>query len=71
MQFHYVVGYDTDAKKWFVDDETKYLDGNVWDNDEQDWFIPRDDTEELIDERCHTMLSTLAPIWPEVDHGDY
>jgi len=32
MQYHYVVGYDTEMKKWFVElDTTAYFpEGNVW-----------------------------------------
>lgn len=81
MQFHYVVGYDSDKKRWWVesDPEAYFPDGSVWDDtlaDEEGygWFQPDSQGSPLaylIDERCYTMLNTLATIWPEVDHGDY
>ena len=35
MQYHYVIGYDTEAKRWFLElDTTAYFsDGHVWDED--------------------------------------
>ena len=74
MQFHYVIGYDTDTRKWFIDgDQYSYLpDGNVWHNENGGfWDIPNEyDGSEIIDERCWNMLNTLVTIWPEVDHGN-
>lgn len=67
MQYHYVVCFDEETGKWSVEDETKYLDGNIWDEADQDWYWARDAREELIDERCTIMLTTLASIWPAVD----
>ena len=34
MQYHYVVGYDTEIGKWFVESDTTayFPDGNIWDN---------------------------------------
>jgi starvation-inducible outer membrane lipoprotein len=78
MEFHYMVVYNTDTKSWDLIDETPYLpDGNVYDSEADTWygwFQPDEQgspTAYLIDERCRTMLTTLASIWPEVDHGDY
>lgn len=81
MEFHYVVIYNSNTKKWsVVADADAYMpDGNVWDEKRDaeggyGWFapFPDDDPEAyLIDERAYTMLHTLASIWPEVDHGNY
>ena len=76
MEFHYVVVYDSDTKTWgVVDDDSAYFpDGNVYnsDNEYYGWSLAGDSLESIaIDERCHTMLRTLASIWPEVDHGNY
>lgn len=76
MEFHYLISYNTDTKKWKVEDESGFLpDGNVWDQSQVDvmdvgWRYANDSWEELIDERCHNMLNALLPIWPEVDHGN-
>jgi len=74
-QFHYVVGYDSDKDRWFVElDPTAYLtDGNVfyperaesseygWDG----WWVPDEGSrDEAIDEKCMQMLYSLVPIWP-------
>ena len=71
MEFHYVIKYDTETKKWSYDDDmTDSLDGNVWtDEDGFFWPAPEYPQSEIIDERCRTMINTLMSIWPEVDHG--
>ena len=64
MQFHYVVGYDTNIKRWFLEyDTTAYFpDGNVWSRENVEetgygWFMPEDDTlEASLDQ---TLLNTL------------
>lgn len=62
MQFHYVVGYNADLKKWFVeyDTEAYFGDGHVWDNKFDTyggWIIPEDDSDAaLLDQ---TLLNTL------------
>ena len=71
MEFHYVVKYNSETKKWSFDpDMTDSLDGNVWtDDDGFFWASEEYPGSEIIDERCMIMLNTLASIWPEVDHG--
>ena len=75
MQYHYVVGYDSDNDRWFVEyDTTAYFqDGNVWDDVKADssqwgytgWWIPEEGSqEEAVDQKCMTMLQSLVPIWP-------
>lgn len=66
MQFHYVVGYNTDTKRWFVEgDTTAYFgDGHVWDNDIDapygGWTFPEDDTHAAILDQ--DLLNTLLHI---------
>jgi hypothetical protein len=67
MQYHYVVGYDSEMKRWFVELDTNgyFPDGNVWDDEKyrQDfwgWTVPEDDSDEaLLDQ---TLLNTLSYI---------
>ena len=74
-EFHYIVGYDSEADKWFVEyDPTGYLpDGNVFYPERADspewgyngWHTPDEGSrEEAIDEKCLNMLVSLVPIWP-------
>ena len=61
MQYHYVVGYDTELEKWFVDSEVDnyFKDGNVWDG-KQSWFNPEEGSaEEALD---YDLLNTLGYI---------
>ena len=62
MQYHYVIGYDTDKKKWFVEYDTSayFPDGNVWARENVErfgfgWSFPEGD-EEILD---LTLLNTL------------
>lgn len=65
MQYHYVVCYDEQSQKWSVEDETKYLDGNVWDDVNAEWFWPTDGSEQdEQDRKCRNMIQALVPIWP-------
>lgn len=80
MEFHYIVIYNSDTKKWYVsgDMDGYFPDGNVWAPEldaagEYGWLWPDDETTPeiaAIDERAYTMLNTLASIWPEVYDGD-
>lgn len=74
-QFHYVVGYDSDEDRWFVEsDPFAYLpDGNVFYHDRSmspewgwnGWHVPDEGShEEELDEKCFRMLGYLVPIWP-------
>lgn len=75
MQYHYIVMFDDETKEWdIIGEPDAYLpDGNVYDpsDEEYGWFMPseydEDDRAYVIDERCYTMLTTLASIWPAVD----
>ena len=78
-QYHYVIGYDSEMKKWFLAlDTTAYFsDGHVWDEEQYrkeffGWRIPEDDSEEELDQ---TLLNTLRyildtfPIPKEHEHA--
>jgi len=67
MQYHYVIGYDTEQKKWFLElDPTAYFpDGNVWDDQKYQsefwgWRVPEEGSDdEALD---YTLLNTLRYI---------
>jgi hypothetical protein len=63
MQYHYVVAYDTDTKKWFVelDVDAYFPDGHVWDRKQMEespagygWRGAEDN--DILDQ---TLLNTL------------
>lgn len=73
MQYHYVVFYDTETRKWGVESDTTayFQDGNVWDDDAATetgygWFSPADDmpTEAALDETLVRTLGYLVDTWP-------
>ena len=70
MQFHYVVGYDTELNKWFVESDTTayFSEGNVWDDGRFEkrewgfsgWRIPDEGSDdEALD---HDLLNTLESL---------
>ena len=71
MQYHYVVGYDTESKKWFIDPDVDayFPDGSVWDNNKSEssdwfvsgWIVPEDNSPEaaLDTELLHTLESVI------------
>ena len=78
-QYHYVIGYDSEAKRWFLElDTTAYFsDGHVWDEEQYrkefwGWRVPDDASEEDLDQ---TLLNTLRyildtfPIPKEHEHA--
>ena len=78
-QYHYVIGYDSEMKKWFLElDTTAYFsDGHVWDEEQYrkefwGWRVPDDASEEELDQ---TLLNTLRyildtfPIPKEHEHA--
>ena len=72
MQYHYVVGYDSDKKRWWVEnDPTAYFpDGNVWDDKQCDetgygWIYPDEDSPEAaLDMKLYRVLYSLTHTWP-------
>ncbi len=73
MQFHYVVFYDTDTKKWGVEFDTAayFPDGNVYDDDSATqtgygWFAPVDSSTAAagFDDQLVTLLGYIVDTWP-------
>ena len=72
MQYHYVVAYDTETCKWFVESDTTayFQDGNVWDDERYKsdfwgWFVPEDGSdEESLDYTLLKTLQYLVDTWP-------
>ncbi len=56
MQYHFVIGFDTDNNRWWVESEPEayFPDGNIWDRDRASsreysflgWFQAEDDSAE-------------------------
>ena len=68
-QFHYVVAYDESTGKWSIEDETRYLDGNVWDESApfgEGWGFPTDEQQD-IDDACHRTLEAALELMPKIE----
>ena len=75
MQFHYVVGYDTNTKQWFLEHETDayFPDGNVWSEDNIQrfgfgWSYPEEDTleaslDQTLRNTLHSIVDTIPAPW--------
>lgn len=68
MQYHYVIGYDTEMDRWFVESDTTayFSDGNVWDEEEYrehffGWRVPSTEREEEIDYELVRVLESCIP----------
>jgi hypothetical protein len=67
MQYHYVIGYDTETRKWFLESDTTayFSDGNLWDDEQYrqnfyGWRVPEDGSDdEALD---YDLLNTLYSI---------
>ena len=83
MQYHYVVVYDSKLMKWWVESDSTFCfrDGNVWDDEQNDWNIPGKDIpgksfdmdlfstlESCIAELSlnHRLNAALAAAWQSV-----
>jgi hypothetical protein len=67
MQFHYVIGYDSDKDRWWLeaDPEAYFPDGNVWDEENENWFLPEEGSdEESLDAKAWRVLKYLTVTWP-------
>ena len=71
MQFHYVVFYDTDTKKWGVEFDTAayFPDGNIFISDDRlpdRWEAPDNDTPitAALDDSLVTLLGYIVDTWP-------
>ena len=75
MQFHYVVGYDTENKRWFVesDPDAYFPDGYVFDPDAANktgygWMIPEEGSpEEALDYELLRTLGYIVDTFPTPD----
>ena len=72
MQYHYVVGFDSELNRWFIEyDTTAYFsDGNIWDEkraEDRDWgytgwMIPEEGSpEEELDYKLLGILESCIP----------
>ena len=69
MQFHYVVGYDTEMKHWFVELDTAayFYDGHVWSpaDTPYGWRVPEESSEEeVLDQALLNTLSYIVDTFP-------
>ena len=72
MQFHYVVGYDTQTQKWFLESNTTayFSDGNLWDEEQYrqnfyGWRVPDEGSDdEALDQDLLNTLYSLVDIIP-------
>ena len=71
MQFHYVVGYDTQTQKWFLESDTTayFSDGNLWDEEQYrkeffGWRLPEVGPEDGLDEQLLNTLYSIVDTFP-------
>ena len=69
MQYHYVVGYDSEIDRWFIESDTTayFPDGNVWDDNQYresfyGWKVPEEGSpEEKLDYAALRILESCLP----------
>jgi hypothetical protein len=71
MQYHYTVAYDSDEKRWFIEQDPTsfYPDGNVWDESksvfDNGWFFPEEGSpEEALDYEVYNTLRYIVDTFP-------
>lgn len=73
MQYHYVIGYNTETKRWFLEyDTTTYFPyGNLWSGENVEatgwgWVYPGDDNpeHEVLDQTLLNTLDSMLAIIP-------
>ena len=67
FQMHYVVMYDPDLDRFFLDPETtdaKFPDGQVWTG--VDWYKPREGDDPQMHERLYHLEDRLAKLLYEI-----
>lgn len=72
MQYHYVIGYDSELMKWFVESDTTayFQDGHVWDEKQYKesfygWKVPEEgSSEEALDFELHKTLQYTIDALP-------
>jgi len=61
QQFHYVVFYDTETKKWAIDYDVSlnYDNGNVWDTQSETWEHSYDfaDLDDILIQELNSKLA--------------
>ena len=71
-QFHYVVGYDSELNKWFVESDTiaYFSDGNVWYEQQYresfwGWGVPEEGShDETLDYHLLNTLQYIVDTFP-------
>ena len=61
FEMHFVVRYDPEVKKFYVDAETtdaKFHEGQVWTGDE--WYKPREGDDPQMHSRLYEVEDSLA-----------
>lgn len=68
MQAHYVIGFDSDKGKWFVDHSLTYdyLDGNMYEENGEGFFWADEEHEgsEALDYGCLKTLEYIIDTLP-------
>jgi hypothetical protein len=71
MQYHWTIAYDSDEKRWFLEQDPTsfYPDGNVWDENksmlDSGWFFPEEGSpEEKLDNEVYYTLRYLMDTFP-------
>jgi len=65
-QHHFVVLYDTEFKKFYVDDETQFFEGTIWNKDTEEWtFRTEDEADETLDETIYNTLHAVLAVFNE------
>lgn len=57
-QFHFVVFYDDEHQKWYIDAENAawFWDGTVWDKSDEEWHNPDGTYESGMDTALYQEL---------------
>ena len=72
MQFHYVVGYDSESMRWFIESDTTayFPDGHVWDEQQArehfyGWRVPEEGSaDEALDDTLVRTLGYIVDTFP-------
>ena len=72
MQYHYVVGYDSESMRWWIESDTTayFPDGNVWDDNQYKesfygWKVPEEgSSEEALDVDLFRTLGYIVDTFP-------
>ena len=69
-QFHYVIGYDTESRKWFIehDDTPYFLGGNIYDG--FNWSDPYGTDSEKVNDELFAMVESFIAHLPALVDGE-